>query len=73
MADPGFPRGAPTPEVDVITYYFEKKFAENCILIKEFEPMVRPFPAPGSANDSDSFITMFSLICNCRLHYHQGL
>ena len=29
MADPGFPRGAPTPEVDVITYYFENNLPKT--------------------------------------------
>ena len=38
LHDPGFPGGAQTPKVGVLTYYFAHFFAENCTKIKEFGP-----------------------------------
>ena len=40
VADPGFPRGgAPTPKVDVKSYFWPINFfLKNCMTLKEFEP-----------------------------------
>ena len=33
-----FLRGVPTPKMGVLIYYFDNRFAENCIKMKEFGP-----------------------------------
>ena len=47
MANPGFPRGAPTPKVDIKSYYFFSHFfPKNCMKLKEFGPRGAGVSAP---------------------------
>ena len=74
VADPGFHRGAPTPERSVQVYYFTVFFNKNCLKMKEFgrgrplrltlDPPLNTFNISGDFKKEDVARSLLQTCCH---------